>query len=281
MTSALTGNVLELELVGMRFGGLVAVDGLSFSAQRGQITALIGPNGAGKTTVFNCITGFYRPTSGSIVAHHGDGASYPLHTMPGHRICSRARVARTFQNIRLFAGMTLLENLLVAQHNRLMRASGYTIGGLLGLSGFRQAEREAVDVARHWLERVGLVDRADDAAGDLPYGEQRRLEIARAMCTGPALLCLDEPAAGLNPRESRELNALLVSMRGENGLSILLIEHDMGVVMEISDHIVVLDYGRKIAEGPPAAIRNDPAVIAAYLGVEDDELSHVEQEIRR
>jgi branched-chain amino acid transport system ATP-binding protein len=162
-----------------------------------------------------------------------------------------------------------------------MRASGYTIGGLLGLSGFRQAEREAVDVARHWLERVGLVDRADDAAGDLPYGEQRRLEIARAMCTGPALLCLDEPAAGLNPRESRELNALLVSMRGENGLSILLIEHDMGVVMEISDHIVVLDYGRKIAEGPPAAIRNDPAVIAAYLGVEDDELSHVEQEIRR
>jgi branched-chain amino acid transport system ATP-binding protein len=281
MTSALTGNVLELELVGMRFGGLVAVDGLSFSAQRGQITALIGPNGAGKTTVFNCITGFYRPTSGSIVAHHGDGASYPLHAMPGHRICSRARVARTFQNIRLFAGMTLLENLLVAQHNRLMRASGYTIGGLLGLSGFRQAEREAVDVARHWLERVGLVDRADDAAGDLPYGEQRRLEIARAMCTGPALLCLDEPAAGLNPRESRELNALLVSMRGENGLSILLIEHDMGVVMEISDHIVVLDYGRKIAEGPPAAIRNDPAVIAAYLGVEDDELSHVEQEIRR
>lgn len=281
MTTADPGPVLEVDNIGMRFGGLVAVDALSFTAGRGQITALIGPNGAGKTTVFNCITGFYRPTSGEIRARHANGTAYALHTMPGHRICQVARVARTFQNIRLFAGMSLLENLLVAQHNKLMRASGYTIGGLFRLPGFTRAENDAVDLAKHWLDRVGLLHRADDAAGDLPYGDQRRLEIARAMCTGPTLLCLDEPAAGLNPRESRELNTLLMSMRGENGLSILLIEHDMGVVMEISDRIVVLDYGRKIAEGRPSEIRSDAAVIAAYLGVEDDEVEQVEKEIRQ
>jgi branched-chain amino acid transport system ATP-binding protein len=281
MTTAVPGPALEVDDIGMRFGGLVAVDGLSFTAGRGEITALIGPNGAGKTTVFNCITGFYRPTSGEIRARHAGGKVFRLQTMPGHRICRDARVARTFQNIRLFAGMSLLENLLVAQHNTLMRASGYTIGGLIGLPGFAQAERDAVDLARHWLDRIGLLHRADDAAGDLPYGDQRRLEIARAMCTRPALLCLDEPAAGLNPRESRDLNALLLSMRGEDGLSLLLIEHDMGVVMEISDRIVVLDYGRKIAEGRPAEIRSDPAVIAAYLGVEDDEVERVEREIRQ
>jgi branched-chain amino acid transport system ATP-binding protein len=281
MTMADPGPVLEVEALGMRFGGLVAVDSLSFEARRGEITALIGPNGAGKTTVFNCITGFYRPTSGQIRARHSDGASFPLHAMPGHRICEEANVARTFQNIRLFAGMSLLENLLVAQHNKLMRASGYTIGGLLGLPSFGRAEQQAVELAKHWLDRVGLLHRADDAAGDLPYGDQRRLEIARAMCTGPVLLCLDEPAAGINPRESRELNRLLLSMRGENGLSILLIEHDMGVVMEISDRIVVLDYGRKIAEGTPAEIRENPAVIAAYLGVEDEEVEKIEQEIGR
>lgn len=280
MTSAGADPVLEVDAIGMRFGGLVAVDSLSFTAERGEITALIGPNGAGKTTVFNCITGFYRPTSGEIRARHSDGQVYPLHAMPGHRICEDANVARTFQNIRLFAGMTLLENLLVAQHNKLMRASGFTFGGLLGLPSFARAEEAAVELAKHWLDRVGLLHRADHAAGDLPYGDQRRLEIARAMCTGPALLCLDEPAAGLNPRESRELNTLLMSMRGENGLSILLIEHDMGVVMEISDRIVVLDYGKKIAEGKPAEIRSNPAVIAAYLGVEDEEVDQVEQEIR-
>ncbi len=274
------GPVLEVDGIGMRFGGLIAIDQLSFTAGRGEITALIGPNGAGKTTVFNCITGFYKPTSGEIRARHADGKVFPLQAMPGHRICEDAKVARTFQNIRLFAGMSLLENLLVAQHNKLMRASGYTIGGLLGLPGFARAEADAVELAKHWLDRVGLLHRADDAAGDLPYGDQRRLEIARAMCTGPALLCLDEPAAGLNPRESRELNALLMSMRGENSLSILLIEHDMGVVMEISDRIVVLDYGRKIAEGRPAEIRSNPAVIAAYLGVENEEVKEVEKEIR-
>jgi branched-chain amino acid transport system ATP-binding protein len=264
----------------MRFGGLVAVDSLSFTAGRGHITALIGPNGAGKTTVFNCITGFYRPSSGEIRARRQDGRVFPLHRMAGHRICQTAHVARTFQNIRLFAGMSVLENLLVAQHNRLMRASGFTFAGLLGLPGYTRAEREAIDLARHWLERVGLLHRADHAAGDLPYGDQRRLEIARAMCTEPMLLCLDEPAAGLNPRESRELNELLTSMRAESGLSILLIEHDMGVVMEISDHIVVLDYGKKIAEGRPEEIRSNQAVIAAYLGVEDEEVERVEKEIR-
>jgi len=281
MTTGDAGSVLEVEMLAMRFGGLVAVDQLSFEARRGHITALIGPNGAGKTTVFNCITGFYRPTAGAIRVRHADGASFSLHAMSGHRICEEANVARTFQNIRLFAGMSLLENLLVAQHNKLMRASGFTVGGLLGLPGYARAEKEAVDLAKQWLDRVGLLHRADDAAGDLAYGDQRRLEIARAMCTGPVLLCLDEPAAGLNPRESRELNQLLVSMRGENGLSILLIEHDMGVVMEISDRIVVLDYGRKIAEGSPGEIRSNPAVIAAYLGVKDEEVEEVEQEIRQ
>jgi branched-chain amino acid transport system ATP-binding protein len=162
--------------------------------------------------------------------------------------------------------MTALENLIVAQHNQLMRASGYTVLGLLGVGGYREAETAAVDFARGWLARVGLGDRADDEAGHLPYGGQRRLEIARAMCTRPALLCLDEPAAGLNPAETAELRRLLISIRDEDGVGILLIEHDMGVVMGISDRVVVLDYGRKIADGPADGVRRDPAVIRAYLG---------------
>src|SRR5215475_10525994 len=270
--------LLNVEHLTMRFGGLIAIDDLSFSAARGEITAIIGPNGAGKTTVFNCITGFYKPSGGRLLFNASDATPSPdridllttsgarhaatpggelflLERMPDYEIAARAKVARTFQNIRLFAGMTVLENLIVAQHNRLMQASGWTVLGLLGAPQYAAAERQALDKAKYWLDKVGLSERADDPAGDLPYGAQRRLEIARAMCTEPRLLCLDEPAAGLNPRESAELNRLLVSIRDRDGIGVLLIEHDMSVVMSISNHVVVLDYGRKIAEGAPGDIQ--------------------------
>jgi branched-chain amino acid transport system ATP-binding protein len=272
--------ILQVDHLTMRFGGLVAINNLSFAAKRGHITAIIGPNGAGKTTVFNCITGFYKPTEGMIALTHAGGEQFLLERLEDREIAATAHVARTFQNIRLFSGMTALENLLVAQHHMLNRASLFSIAGVLGLASYRKAEAEAVEFASYWLEKLRLIDRADDAAGDLPYGDQRRLEIARAMCTRPVLLCLDEPAAGLNPRESAELNDTLRWIRDEHGLSILLIEHDMGVVMGISDHIVVLDYGKKISDGSPEFVRNDQAVIAAYLGVPEDAVEQVEAEVQ-
>ena len=260
-------ELLRVEHLTMKFGGLVAIDDLSFSATQGEITAIIGPNGAGKTTIFNCLTGFYKPTVGRLTFSVLGRDPVYLERMEGFRI-ARAGVARTFQNIRLFPAMSVLENLIVAQHNELMRASLFSVAGLFGLSRYRDAESDAVKFASQWLDRIGLLPDADRQAGELPYGDQRRLEIARAMCSKPTLLCLDEPAAGLNRNESAALNELLRNIRDTYGIGILLIEHDMSVVMNISDHIVVLDYGKKISDGSPVSVRHDPRVIRAYLGEE-------------
>ena len=263
-------DLLAVNHLTMRFGGLTAIDDVSFAAKNKEITAIIGPNGAGKTTVFNCLTGFYKPTVGELLLQ-GDSLIHRLERLEDFVVAQKARVARTFQNIRLFPAMSVLENLLVAQHNKLMLASGWTIKGLFGLSSYKKEEAQAIELAKYWLDKTNLMKRANDNASDLPYGDQRRLEIARGMCTDPRMLCLDEPAAGMNPKESAELNSLLQFIRDEHKIGVLLIEHDMSVVMEISDHIIVLDYGRKIAEGSPKQVRSDPAVIRAYLGEDEDE----------
>ncbi len=251
--------LLKVENLSMKFGGLVAVDGVSLKVEAGKITSIIGPNGAGKTTLFNCITGFYRPTSGNIIcrSHNRD---FDLTTMSGHHIVRKAGIARTFQNIRLFPAMTVYENMLVAEHGR--------ISALATLNPRRYAHEtmKSRALARSWLERMDLYPYANSRADALPYGIQRRVEIARALCTSPTLLCLDEPAAGLNHTESEGLSKLLKRICYEFGVSILLIEHDMHVVMNISDHIAVLDYGRLIAEGTAASVRRNPDVIKAYLG---------------
>ena len=264
----MNNSLLKVENLTMKFGGLTAVDNLSFSANNNEITSIIGPNGAGKTTVFNCFTGFYKPTEGEMFLSKNN-ETIALKKFTDYKIAQKAKVARTFQNIRLFPAMSVLENLLVAQHNELMVASGYSIFGILNLKRYKDKEREAVDKAKYWLDIIGLTNRADDNAGDLPYGDQRKLEIVRAMCIKPRLLCLDEPAAGLNPKESSELNKLLKFIKNDKKTGILLIEHDMSVVMGISDHVVVLNYGKKIFQGSPVETRNSKAVIEAYLGVDE------------
>jgi branched-chain amino acid transport system ATP-binding protein len=277
--------VLAVEHLSMRFGGLVAVNDLCFTARRGDITALIGPNGAGKTTVFNCITGFYKPSEGRIALQfgdpgvweelgaltergtrsvsRGDGLLFLLERMPDYLVTQKARVARTFQNIRLFPEMTALENVLVGADAHHVTS----VPGALFTRPFRHRREEADghERARELLDLVGIADRAEDAARNLPYGYQRRLEIARALATEPKLLCLDEPAAGFNPAEKQQLMNLIRHIR-DLGYTVLLIEHDMGLVMNVTDRIAVLDFGRKIAEGTPAEVRANPRVQEIYLG---------------
>jgi len=261
-------KLLDVQNLTMKFGGLIAIDNLSFSAKKDHITSIIGPNGAGKTTVFNCLTGFYKATAGSMFLNKEDN-KMDLKKFSDFRVAQKAGVARTFQNIRLFPQMSVLENMMVAQHNKLMTASGFSILGLINSKSYLQKEKEAIEISKYWLDIIGLTNRADDNAGDLPYGDQRKLEIVRAMCIEPHLLCLDEPAAGLNAKESAELNKLLKFIKNDKKTGILLIEHDMSVVMGISDHVVVLNYGKKIFEGTASETKNSPEVIEAYLGTED------------
>ncbi|WP_029049469.1 high-affinity branched-chain amino acid ABC transporter ATP-binding protein LivG [Cupriavidus sp. amp6] len=249
--------ILEVSGLSMRFGGLLAVNNVGLCVRERQVVSLIGPNGAGKTTAFNCLTGFYRPTGGSIRF-----AGEQIAGLHGYQI-ARKGVVRTFQNVRLFKEMTAVENLLVAQHRHL---NTNFLAGLLKTGGFRRSERDAMGRAAYWLKRVNLTDVANRPAGTLAYGQQRRLEIARCMMTQPRILMLDEPAAGLNPRETEELKALIDTLRNEHHITVLLIEHDMNLVMSISDHIYVVNQGTPLADGTPEHIRTNPNVIKAYLG---------------
>ncbi|MGV8843604.1 MAG: high-affinity branched-chain amino acid ABC transporter ATP-binding protein LivG [Pseudomonas sp.] len=249
--------ILEVSGLCMRFGGLLAVNNVALQVQEKQVVSMIGPNGAGKTTVFNCLTGFYKPTAGSILL---DGEA--IQGLPGHQI-ARKGVVRTFQNVRLFKDMTAVENLLVAQHRHL---NTNFLAGLFKTPNFRKSEHEAIEFAAYWLDQVNLSEFANRPAGTLAYGQQRRLEIARCMMTRPRIIMLDEPAAGLNPRETDDLKALIGLLRDQHNVTVLLIEHDMKLVMSISDHIFVINQGAPLAEGSPLQIRDNPDVIKAYLG---------------
>ncbi|PID43003.1 MAG: high-affinity branched-chain amino acid ABC transporter ATP-binding protein LivG [Proteobacteria bacterium] len=255
----MSDKILDVSGLSMRFGGLLAVDGVSLDVADKQIVSIIGPNGAGKTTVFNCISGFYRPTGGRI-----DFKGRPTQGMPDYKI-SRLGMVRTFQHVRLFNHMSVIENLLVAQHRHV---NTNLFAGLFNTRSYRKQENEAMEYAAYWLDKVGLIDVANREAGNLAYGQQRRLEIARCMVTKPALLMLDEPAAGLNPNETQDLDSLIVSLKNDYNVSILLIEHDMSLVMGISDKIVVVNQGRHLASGTPDEIKNNQDVIKAYLGEE-------------
>ncbi len=286
--------ILSVDNLMMQFGGIKALSDVSLKVRRNQIFALIGPNGAGKTTVFNCLTGFYKASGGRIELNLRGGRTDVIQLLGerfqpadflsparfagrvyykmfgGTHLVNRAGLARTFQNIRLFREMSVVENLLVAQH---MWVNRNLLAGVLNTRAYRQAESDALDHAFYWLEVVDLVSCANRLAGELSYGQQRRLEIARAMCTRPGIICLDEPAAGLNPQETEALSRMIRVLRDEHDITVVLIEHDMGMVMSISDHIVVLDHGTVIAEGAPQDIRNNPTVIAAYLGADEEELA--------
>ncbi|MDB5774704.1 MAG: livG [Herbaspirillum sp.] len=251
--------LLEVRDLAMRFGGLMAVDGICFNVEPQEVFAIIGPNGAGKTTVFNCVSGFYRATAGTILL-----GGVATGGMPSHLV-ARQGLVRTFQNIRLFKSLTVVENLLVAQHTQV---NTNLLSGLLKLPAYRRAEREALSRAAYWLEQVGLTALANRDAGTLSYGHQRRLEIARCMITGPRLLLLDEPAAGLNPQEKIELQRLIDRLRREHRIAVLLIEHDMSLIMGISDRILVMEHGKPIVTGTPQTVRHDERVIKAYLGEE-------------
>jgi len=259
--------LLDVEHLTMRFGGLVAVNDVSFQARRREVTALVGPNGAGKSTVLNCLTGFYRPPVGRMQLHSGRSTPFLLERMETFHIAREAGVIRTFRNPRLFAGMSVLENLIVAQQADLMRGSGLSPVSLIALPHYRRAARRAVDRARYWLDRFDLAHVADRAAGGLSYALQRRLEIARAMCARPRLLCLDEPAAGLNTAEILQLKRMLAALRGEDDLSILLLAQNMSIVSSVADHVVVLDRGVAIEDGTPEQIRASSAVTRAYISV--------------
>jgi branched-chain amino acid transport system ATP-binding protein len=249
--------MLKIQNLAMRFGGLLAVDGVSLDVQEREIHSIIGPNGAGKTTVFNCMSGFYKPSGGKIIFRDKE-----IQGKPDYKI-SRMGMVRTFQHVRLFTQMSVVENLLVAQHRHL---NTNLLAGLIKTPNYRERERKSLDHAAYWLERIGMLNQANVDAGNLSYGQQRRLEIARCMVTKPQLLMLDEPAAGLNPAETQELNRLIVSLKEDYSVSVVLIEHDMNLVMDISDRITVINQGRPLASGTPQEVRANEDVIKAYLG---------------